>query len=172
MGLLTTAFSLGIIILLVALLAIVFVFQGYLGAKMDIRNKLSGLTREKPTKFLDDDEGGLKCEICYGAMEGNLLAECKCGKIFHEACARPTGSCPYCGEKFENMRIREPTKRMCPVCHQYFTGTRCPCGTVAPKKDGTFVCKCGNIVDWDKPVCKKCGAVYEQMPLMVLTEKK
>jgi len=165
-------FSLGMIILLVALLAIVFLIHGYVGAKYDLRGKLTGKSRKESTTFLDDGEDEKKCEICYGRIDENSIAMCPCGRIFHEACAKPTGSCPYCGEKYENMDVREPERKRCPVCGRFLKGNICSCGAVIPKKDNTFVCKCGGVVDVKKPVCRKCGAVYETAFMKVFREQK
>jgi len=165
-------FSLGIIIVLVALFAIVFVLQGYLNAKYDLRSKLTGKSEKESTTFLDEGEDEKQCEICYGRIDDDPIAICSCGKIFHDACAKPTGSCPYCGEKYENMEVREPERKRCPVCGRFLKGSICSCGAVLPRKDGTFICKCGNVVDMNKPVCKKCGAVYESASMTVLKEQK
>lgn len=165
-------FLLGMIILLVALIAIVVVVQGYIGAKYDLGTKLrGGKKKNESTIFLDEGESEKKCEICYGKIENDPIAECKCGKIFHDACARPTGSCPYCGAKYEEMEVREPERNRCPVCGRFLSGSICSCGAVIPRKDETFTCKCGNTVDMNKPVCRKCGAVYESATMKVYKEK-
>lgn len=164
--------ALGMILLLVVLFAIVFVLQGYLTAKYDLRSKLTGKSKKKSTTFLDEGEDEKKCEICYGKIDNDSVAICSCGKIFHSACAKPTGSCPYCGEKYENMNVREPERTRCPVCGRFLKGNICSCGAIIPNKDNTFICKCGGIVDMDKPVCKKCGAVYESTVMKVLKEQK
>jgi len=161
MDLANTVIALGIILMLVILIAIVFLAQGYLEARYGLRDKLKGKSRKESTTFLDEGEDEKKCDICYGAIENDPLATCKCGKIFHEACARPTEKCPYCGVRFEEMEIREPAGAACPVCGKRLKGGHCSCGAAMPRKDNTFVCKCGNIVDGNKPVCKKCGAAYE-----------
>ncbi|MCL2296404.1 MAG: hypothetical protein FWC29_04925 [Methanomassiliicoccaceae archaeon] len=167
-----TILSLAIIIVLVILLATVFVIHGYIGAKYDIRNKLTGKSRKESTTFLDEGEDEKKCEICYGKIENDPVAMCSCGRIFHDACAKPTGSCPYCGERYEDMEVREPERKRCPVCGRFLKGNICSCGAVLPKKDNTFICKCGGVVDADKPVCRKCGAVYETAFMKVLKEQK
>jgi predicted amidophosphoribosyltransferase len=59
------------------------------------------------------------------------------------------------------MVIRESARIWCPECGRPMKSGHCACGAVAPGKDNTFICKCGNVVDVDKPVCRKCGAVYE-----------
>ncbi|MDR1954710.1 MAG: hypothetical protein LBP82_02000 [Candidatus Methanoplasma sp.] len=167
-----TLFTLGIIILLVALIAMVIVFQGYLSAKYDLPGRATGRPKKKSTTFLDEGEDEKKCEICYGKINEDPIAKCACGRIFHEACAKPTGSCPYCGTSYENMEVREPERTRCPVCGKFLKGSICSCGAVIRRKDDTFVCKCGNFVDAGKPVCKKCGAVYERTIMKVFKEKK
>jgi len=167
-----TVFTLAIIVALVILLAIVFVVQGYVEAKYDLRGKLKRKSTKKSTTFLDEGEDEKKCEICYGKIEGDPIAKCSCGRIFHDACAKPTGSCPYCGAAYGAMEVREPERTRCPVCGRFLKGNICSCGAVIPRKDGTFVCKCGNAVDADKPVCKKCGAVYETTVMKVYREQK
>ena len=162
MDLANTIFTLGIILMLVILVAIVFLFQGYIFARYEVKQKLIGRPKKESTTFLDEGEDEKKCDICYGTINNDPIANCPCGKIFHEACARPTGTCPYCGVRFENMEIREPVMARCPTCGRPMKGGICSsCGTAMPRKDNTFVCKCGNIVDAKKPICKKCGAVYE-----------
>ncbi len=167
-----TVFLLGMIILLVVAIAIVVVLQGYMTSKYDLKNKLKGRSGEKSTTFLDGGEDETKCEICYGKIGSDPLAECSCGKVFHDACARPTGSCPYCGKDYGTMEIREPERSRCPICGRFLSGSICDCGAVFPRKDETFICKCGNAVDSNKPVCKKCGAVYESVTMKVYKEQK
>jgi len=167
-----TIFNLGMIILLVILIAIVLLFQGYLGAKYNLRGKLTGMGAKKSTTFLDEKEDNKKCDICYGMIEGYPMAVCTCGKLFHAACAEPTGSCPYCKAKYEKMTIRSPERTQCPRCGELLRGNTCTCGAVIPGPNKTFACKCGNLVDVDKPVCKKCGAVYESATLEIFKEKE
>jgi len=165
-----TVFTLGIVLLLVILVAIVFIFQGYVFAKFNIKGKITGVGAKKSTTFLDEKEDEKKCEICYGKIERDPVAVCPCGKIFHAACAEPTGSCPYCGGKYEQMTVREPERTRCPRCGEFLRGNICKCGAVIPRPDKTFACKCGNMVDADKPVCKNCGAVYEPVKLEIFKE--
>jgi hypothetical protein len=165
-------FPLGIIILLVVLLAIAVVVQAYLTSKYDLGSKIKGKPRKKSTTFLDEGEDEKKCEICYGKIDNDPVAICSCGRIFHDACAKPTGSCPYCGTGYEGMIVREPERTRCPVCGRFMKGNICSCGAVIPKKDNTFTCKCGNVVDADKPVCRKCGAIYEPTVMKVFKEQK
>jgi hypothetical protein len=35
----------------------------------------------------------------------------------------------------------------------------CECGAVVNREG--FICSCGNMIDADDPVCKKCGKEYE-----------
>jgi hypothetical protein len=161
MDLVNTIITLGIIILLVASLAIVFIFQGYLDARYGLRDRVKGKPRKKSTTFLDEGEDEKKCDICYGRINNDPIAICTCGKTFHDACARPTDSCPYCGARYEKMEIREPVMARCPDCGRPLKGGICSCGAAMPRKDNTFTCRCGNVVDADKPVCRRCGAIYE-----------
>ena len=121
---------------------------------------------------MDDGESEKICDICYGKIDEDPIAKCTCGKIFHDACAKPTGSCPYCGAGHGTMEVREPERSRCPVCGRFLKGSICPCGAVIPKSDDTFLCKCGNTVDSNKPVCRKCGAVYEVTVMKVYREQK
>ncbi|MCK9322829.1 MAG: hypothetical protein RBR05_04365 [Candidatus Methanomethylophilaceae archaeon] len=164
--------TLGIIIGLVIVVAILFVVQSYVFGKYKISSKLNGIKSEKSTYFLDEGEDEKKCEICRGNIADDPIAICTCGKIFHDACAKPTDACPYCGAKYETMEIRDPIKTRCPICGRFVKGNICECGAVLPRKDETFICKCGNRVDMSKPVCKKCGAIYESVSMHVYKEKK
>ncbi|MDR2698860.1 MAG: hypothetical protein LBB30_04210 [Candidatus Methanoplasma sp.] len=167
-----TVFTLGIIILLVIAIAIAFVIQGYAESRYNLRGKITGKSEKKSTTFLDEGEDEKKCEICYGQIGSDPLAECSCGRVFHDACARPTGSCPYCAAPYGEMEVREPEKRRCPACGRFLSGNSCSCGAVIPGKDNTFVCGCGNIVDADKPVCKRCGAVYEIKSMKIIKMRR
>ena len=166
----STVINLGIIILLVIVIAIVFIVQTWLNSEYGLLSKITGSGKEKSTTFLDEKEDGKKCEICYGEIDRDPIAVCTCGKIFHAACAEPTGSCPYCGAGYKDMTIREPERTRCPRCGAFLKGNVCECGAVIPYKDNTFTCKCGSLVDKSKPVCKKCGAVYEVTTMEVLRE--
>ncbi|MCL1979085.1 MAG: hypothetical protein FWG60_02875 [Methanomassiliicoccaceae archaeon] len=172
MDLANTAFLLGMILLLVILIAIVFVAQGYLEAKYDLRGRLKGKPKRESTTFLDEKEDKRKCEICYGEIEEDRVAICSCGRIFHDACAEPTGSCPYCGAGYKEMNVREPDRTRCPVCGRFLKGNMCSCGAVIPKNDDTFICKCGGEVDMNKPICGKCGAEYEFTTMRVIKQHK
>jgi hypothetical protein len=137
--------------------------------KNRIRQSENNMRREKTTYFLDEGDEKKPCEICLGAITDHGVAECVCGKVFHEACARPTGACPYCGCRFEEMRVRAPRRPRCPVCGRYVRGSICACGAVLPRSDNTFLCSCGNRVDTSSPVCSVCNATYART---VMTSRK
>jgi hypothetical protein len=168
----STILNLAIVIGLVVLLIVALILHQFVIQKKNEKFGKGGESKEKPTIILDEKEDKKKCEICYGAIEDDPVAICgKCGRIFHDACAKPTGACPYCNTKYDEMEVREPERTRCPICGRFIKGNICPdCDAVVPIKDGTFTCKCGNTVDCDKPVCKVCGAVYETA--MRITEKK
>lgn len=167
----STLVSLVIIAGLVVVVAILFVLQAYVTGRYHLKDKLIGKTEKKPTYFLDEGEDGKKCEICYGAINDDPVAKCKCGKIFHDACAKPTGACPYCKAEYSTMEVRDPIRSRCPVCGRFMKGNVCECGAVLPRKDDTFLCTCGNRVDANRPVCKKCGAVYESVKMQIYKQK-
>jgi hypothetical protein len=167
-----TILTLGIIIVLVAAIAIVFVLQLHLESKFGLKEKITGRSGKKPTYFVDEGEDEKKCDICYGKIEEDTIAECSCGRIFHHACAKPTGACPYCGAECDTMTVREPVRTRCPVCGRFVKGGVCTCGVILPTKDETFLCKCGNRVDMKKPVCRKCGAVYESVTMQIYKKQK
>lgn len=97
------------------------------------------------------------CDICFGDLEGRT-AVCECGKTFHDDCALPTGSCPYCGEDYDTFVIKDESRSRCLNCGRQVTGDRCRCGAIFPR-DGKFVCsKCNAVVDG--LVCGKCGTEY------------
>lgn len=164
--------SLGIIILLVVLFAIVFLVFVRINNKFDLSDKLKLGMSGKTTKKMDEGEEDKKCEICLGKIDEDSVAVCTCGKIFHDACAKPTGSCPYCGAAYETMEVRDPVRSRCPVCGRFVKGSICACGAVLPRSDNTFLCKCGNRVDAAKPFCRKCGAVYESVTMQVYKEQE
>jgi len=163
--------ALGLIIILIGVIAIVFYVQIRLTSKLKIEGAFGKGKSRKTTYFLDEGEDEKKCEICYGELGCEDIAVCKCGKMFHKACAEPTRTCPYCNTSFEEMTIREPQRARCPVCGRFVKGSICECGAVLPRKDNTFQCSCGNRVDVNKPVCKKCGAVYENITMQTFKRK-
>ena len=112
--------------------------------------------KDASTEFLDEDR---TCGICFGDL-GNTVAECTCGKRFHETCAEPTGSCPYCKASYEKFKITEERRHRCPNCGRYPLGRVCKCGAVFPL-DGALLCKCGSPVNMDTMVCTKCGLKYK-----------
>lgn len=163
--------ALGLIIISIGVITMVFYVQIRITNKLKLAGVFGKGKSRKTTYFLDEGEDEKRCEICHGKIENEELAVCKCGKLFHRVCAEPTGTCPYCGTKFEEMTIREPERTRCPVCGRFVKGNICECGAVLPRKDNTFLCSCGNRVDVNKPVCKKCGAVYENVTMQTIKRK-
>ncbi|MDQ1371785.1 MAG: hypothetical protein QG582_700 [Candidatus Thermoplasmatota archaeon] len=46
-------------------------------------------------------EGLAKCAYCQGKIkQGFDVVNCRCGNVLHLACAKRTGSCPVCGQKY------------------------------------------------------------------------
>ncbi|MDN5357358.1 MAG: hypothetical protein AB7D42_00655 [Candidatus Methanomethylophilaceae archaeon] len=115
------------------------------------------------TYFLDDSDSEKKCAICFGKIGTNNLSTCNCGKIFHDSCASPTGTCPYCGGCYSDMTVGTPKRARCPVCGRFLNESICSCGAVFPRRDGTLLCECGNSVDCSRPLCGNCGALYEKV---------
>jgi hypothetical protein len=163
--------SLGIIIALIAIIAIVFYLQICVTKKFKDEGILNPGVSERTTYFLDEGEDERRCDICYGVIENEEVAICGCGKLFHRACAEPTDICPYCGMRYSEMEVREPRRARCPVCGRFVRGSICECGAVLPRRDRTFLCSCGNRVDVSKPVCRQCGAVYEDVTLHTMKRK-
>lgn len=110
------------------------------------------------TGFLDDDTGS-NCGICFGELSENVK-KCTCGRLFHDACAEPTGSCPYCGSGYEEFRDADDERMRCSNCGRYTTGRECRCGALL-MKDGVFVCSCGSVIGVGETVCAECGREYE-----------
>lgn len=163
--------NLALLVGLVVLLIIIFFFHQVILKKKDEKFGKGGRLEGKPTTILDEKEDKKKCEICYGTIDDDSVAVCTCNRIFHSACAKPTGACPFCNTRYEDMMVRDPEKTRCPKCGRFIRGNACEhCNIVVSSPDDTFVCKCGNVIDYDKPVCKVCGAVYE--PVTTMREKK
>ena len=98
------------------------------------------------------------CGICFGDLDGRT-AVCACGKAFHDSCALPTRSCPYCGDAYGTFSLREDPAVRCLNCGRQVTGGRCRCGAIFPE-NGRFECsRCGSVVG-DGLVCGKCGMRY------------
>lgn len=154
---------LGLILALVAIVTIALIFRISSTNSSLFQIDSDGKNSGKTTYFLDEGEDEKKCEICYGRIGEENIATCTCGRTFHDACAKPTGTCPYCGCGYDAMDVRKPLRARCPICGRFVSGSICECGAVLPRKDNTFLCSCGNRVDVGKPVCKKCGAAYESM---------
>jgi len=118
------------------------------------QRSISGRPRKRPA-------GKDVCGICLGLVsKGDVIAECGCGQIFHDACAKPTGACPYCDSPYVGFKTESPDCVKCPSCGSDVVGNVCACGALV-NRGGTFVCGCGNVLDASDPVCGKCGARYE-----------
>ncbi|MDD2410131.1 MAG: hypothetical protein PHV81_00410 [Candidatus Methanomethylophilaceae archaeon] len=114
------------------------------------------------TYFLDDSVSEKLCSICLGKIGLSPVSACGCGRIFHDGCASTLDRCPYCARPYGGMVVNEPERPRCPVCGRFLGGSICSCGAVFPKRDGTMECSCGNIVDCSRPLCGKCGSLYEK----------
>lgn len=108
------------------------------------------------TDFLDGSQ--LKCGICFGVLDG-AIAVCRCGRRFHDSCAEPTGSCPYCDSEYGTFDVFAGSRMRCPNCGRYPLGNICGCGAVFPR-NGRFLCVCGESLDEGDTVCRACGAAY------------
>lgn len=139
-----------------------------------IRKKVSSNRNSggKATYFLDDSDSEKKCSICLGKIGTNAVAECRCGKLFHNSCAVPTAMCPYCGKSYTSMTTREPVRARCPVCGRFLGSSICACGAVFPRRDDTIICSCGNSVDCSRPLCGRCGALYEKVEKHPVKKRK
>lgn len=162
---------LGMLVIMAAVITIALIFNLDSINRTRLNNGSRDRNAKGTTYFLDEGEDGKKCEICYGKILEDDVALCLCGKLFHEACARPTGTCPYCGSEYGAMEVRRPIRARCPICGRFVSGNMCACGAVLPRKDNTFLCSCGNRVDVGKPVCRRCGAVYENMTAKPIERK-
>jgi len=100
------------------------------------------------------------CSICFGTIKNDeMIAKCACTQIFHENCAGSVGKCPYCELAYDKFTIEQPECVTCPSCGSGVVGNVCGCGAVV-NRDG-FTCGCGNELDVNDPVCRKCGKKYE-----------
>jgi len=121
----------------------------------DVRRNTNPRPRRPPAKAQAD-----VCGICFGTiMNNDVIAKCECSQTFHEACARPTGKCPYCDRQFSDFKIESPECAVCPSCGADVVGSVCGCGAVINREG--FVCSCGSELNVNDPVCKKCGKRYE-----------
>jgi len=101
------------------------------------------------------------CGICFGAVsKTDIVARCGCGQAFHDSCAGPTGTCPYCGTPYGDLVTDTPDCITCPACGSDVIGNVCRCGAVV-NRDGMFTCRCGNPIDINDPVCGRCGTEYD-----------
>ncbi len=115
------------------------------------------------TYFLDDCESEKLCSVCLGRIGLLPVSTCGCGRIFHDGCASTMDACPYCARPYVDMKVSEPERPRCPVCGRFLFGSICSCGAAFPRRDGTMECSCGNIVDCSRPLCGKCGSLYEKV---------
>jgi len=154
---------LGIAITLVVIVTMIVTMTIGRKVESELESKIEGESTKQSTYFLDEGEDEKICDICYGRIGEDAIAECVCGRTFHDVCAQPTGSCPYCGVKHDDMTTREPIRTRCPACGRFMKAGICICGTFIPRKDGTFQCACGGRVDVTRPLCRKCGAIYQSV---------
>lgn len=117
---------------------------------------------EKATYFLDNSESEKRCSVCLGRLGAERIALCVCGKIAHDQCASLTENCPYCGYTYDSMIARPAVQAECPMCGLPLESSVCSCGVVLPRSDGTILCRCGNTVECSRPLCGRCGTLYEK----------
>jgi hypothetical protein len=150
----TLTFSTVAIIALSVVLAILFLIMR---TKNDMRI-ISRRDIRRPSKRKGSED---VCGICFGnILKSDVIAKCGCGNVFHDTCAEPTGSCPYCNCAYSGLVKETPVCVTCPSCGSDVVGNVCGCGAVV-NRDGTFTCGCGASLDINDPVCKKCGKEYE-----------
>lgn len=123
-----------------------------------LKNEVDDGGEGSATGFLDDGNGGT-CGICFGELSENVK-ECGCGKLFHDTCAEPTGSCPYCNSPYADFKDADDERMRCPNCGRYTTGRECRCGALL-LRDGRFVCSCGSAMARGERRCPECGREYE-----------
>jgi len=139
--------------------ALIIVIAGTFVALMIIRKRTRMNISEASRKPVAEKED--VCGICLGPVsKGDMTAGCGCGQIFHDACAKPTDACPYCGRSYSEFTIGSPDRVKCPSCGSNTAGNVCGCGAIV-HRDGEFICACGNVLDASDPVCGRCGAEYE-----------
>lgn len=114
--------------------------------------------KEHPTEFLDASAD--TCGICFGDLDGKVKI-CGCGKRFHEECAEPTGTCPYCNTSYSDFTDLKEERTRCPGCGRYNSGSVCRCGAVI-SQNGNFRCSCGASIDKEGLQCTGCGRRYER----------
>ena len=137
-------------------IAIVFIsFIPFATLRKPVRKALEKWRKRSTTKKVD--EGPPKCDICFDDLEGRI-ATCECGKRFHETCAQPTGSCPYCSTDYSEFTVSE-SNAICPRCGKEVFGSHCRCGAIIPSA-GHLVCICGTKLDQENPKCGKCNRTY------------
>jgi len=136
----------------VILIAVLFLL---IGTGRNVRKDLARMRRKHPKRSSGD-----LCGICFGTISNDdMIARCACGQTFHDACARPTEACPYCERPYPELTVESPDCIKCPSCGKDVVGNVCVCGAVVNR--GGFTCGCGNSLDVNDPVCKRCGKKYE-----------
>jgi hypothetical protein len=135
--------------------AMVIVLVLLVGTERNMRSNVKRGAQRPPAKAQGD-----VCGICFGTiMNDDVMTKCACSQTFHEACAKPTGKCPYCDRPYTELVTEPPECAVCPSCGSDVVGGVCGCGAVI-NRDG-FTCVCGNKIDANDPVCRKCGKEYE-----------
>ncbi|MDR2867015.1 MAG: hypothetical protein LBV13_06430 [Methanomassiliicoccaceae archaeon] len=128
-----------------------------LGKKKDAYRRFTGRVRRPRGRKTDGDV----CGICFGMIsKGDMVARCGCGQLFHDACAEPTGMCPYCRSSYDDLAVESPDCVICPSCGSDVVGNVCGCGAVV-NRGGAFTCECGTPLNIDDPVCRRCGKEYD-----------
>ena len=154
---------LGIAVTMVVLATMVYIMVMHKRMDSELKTTTGDGSNGQSTYFLDEGEDERTCDICYGKIGENAIAECSCGRVFHDACASPTEACPYCRTGYASMRHREPSMTRCPACGRFMKAGICTCGALVSRKDGTFPCTCGGRVDVSRPLCRRCGAIYQSV---------
>ena len=142
----------------IAMLAIAIVIISFIPLatlRKPVRKRISEWRKKSTTKKVD--EGPPKCDICFDDLEGRI-ATCECGKRFHDSCAQPTGSCPYCSADYPRFDLFE-SDVLCPNCGEQVFDSHCRCGAIVPT-EGRFACMCGAMLDPENLKCRKCGRSY------------
>lgn len=137
----------------------------------------------KPKIKDDDRPRALMCPMCMGYIKVGLqYARCKCGQPFHVVCLTRMGSCPLCGEPWDEEKVRTVTmvngdqsalpsshKLRCPSCDRLVAVycNECECGAIFVRDNDSFLCpECGGRVDLDGLTCRSCGEVFRDCDIV------
>jgi hypothetical protein len=172
MGAEETQMALAIFAVLAAVITMVLMTAIYRRSTGGLAAAKVGRTAERGLYAIEEGEDEKKCGICYGEIGEEAVSVCSCGMVFHDSCAVHTNICPYCGTAYDPLGKRLPKRSECPICGGAIKKGACACGAVFPRPDGTFLCSCGNRADSVKPVCRRCGAVYERTSVQRYKNKK